>query len=209
MAARRRGGKSLAQARNASGTRRRAVASWTPAIPTPEAAAHDPRNHSRSGQGARPSRDAGARPGARRRDRLDARHDQPHPGRLRGRARAVPSRARGAGPAMTSDLLNQDATDLAAAIRARKVSSPEVTEAGLTAAARLQPALNCFIRIDRDQALAAAGAIDAALANGAIRGPLAGVPLAHKDMYYRAGEVTTCGSKIKGDFKPPVTATAL
>jgi aspartyl-tRNA(Asn)/glutamyl-tRNA(Gln) amidotransferase subunit A len=110
---------------------------------------------------------------------------------------------------MTSELLNQDATDLAAAIRARKVSAREVTEACLTAAARLQPALNCFIRIDRDQALAAASAIDAALANGALRGPLAGVPLAHKDMYYRAGEVTTCGSKIKGDFRPPVTATAL
>jgi aspartyl-tRNA(Asn)/glutamyl-tRNA(Gln) amidotransferase subunit A len=110
---------------------------------------------------------------------------------------------------MTDALLNQDATALAAAIKARKVSSLEVTEACLAAAARLQPALNCFIRIDHDQAIAQARAIDGELAKGTVRGPLAGVPLAHKDMYYRAGEVTTCGSKIRRDFKPPVTATAL
>ncbi|MBI3516423.1 MAG: amidase [Proteobacteria bacterium] len=110
---------------------------------------------------------------------------------------------------MSADLLNQDATELAAAIKARKVSSVEVTEACLGAAQRLQPALNCFIRIDGDQAIAQARAIDAELAKGTVRGVLAGVPLAHKDMYYRAGEVTTCGSKIRRDFKPPVTATAL
>jgi len=110
---------------------------------------------------------------------------------------------------MTDALLNQDATALAAAIQTRKVSSLEVTEACLAAAARLQPALNCFIRIDHDQAIAQARAIDGELAKGIVRGRLAGVPLAHKDMYYRAGEVTTCGSKIRRDFKPPVTATAL
>ena len=108
-----------------------------------------------------------------------------------------------------SDLLNQDAVDLAAAIKARKVSSREVTEACLAAAERLQPKLNCFIRIDREQALAQARAADEAIAKGAARGPLAGVPLAHKDMYYREGEETTCGSKIRRGFKPPVTATAL
>jgi aspartyl-tRNA(Asn)/glutamyl-tRNA(Gln) amidotransferase subunit A len=110
---------------------------------------------------------------------------------------------------MTADLLNQDATDLAAAIKARKVSAVEVTEACLGAAQRLQPVLNCFIRIDGEQAIAQARAVDAEIAKGTVRGPLAGVPLAHKDMYYRAGEVTTCGSKIRRDFKPPVTATAL
>jgi aspartyl-tRNA(Asn)/glutamyl-tRNA(Gln) amidotransferase subunit A len=110
---------------------------------------------------------------------------------------------------MTDALLNQDATALAAAIQARKVSSVEVTEACLAAAARLQPALNCFIRIDHELALAQARAIDAELAKGTVRGRLAGVPLAHKDMYYRAGEVTSCGSKIRRDFKPPVTSAAL
>jgi aspartyl-tRNA(Asn)/glutamyl-tRNA(Gln) amidotransferase subunit A len=109
-----------------------------------------------------------------------------------------------------SDVLNLEATELAAAIKARKVSSVEVTQACVAAAERLQPVLNCFIRIDGEQALAQAKAIDAKLAKGEACGPLAGVPLAHKDMYYRAGEVTTCGSKkLRGDFKPPVTATAL
>jgi len=109
---------------------------------------------------------------------------------------------------MSADLLNQDATELAAGLKARKVSAVEVTEACLAAAERLQPVLNCFIRIDGDQARAQAKAADAALAKGT-GGPLTGVPLAHKDMYYRAGEVTTCGSKIRRDFKPTVTATAL
>jgi aspartyl-tRNA(Asn)/glutamyl-tRNA(Gln) amidotransferase subunit A len=110
---------------------------------------------------------------------------------------------------MSAELLNLDATDLAASIKARKVSAVEITEACVAAAQRLQPALNCFIRIDGDQAIAQARTIDAELAKGIVRGPLAGVPLAHKDMYYRKGEVTTCGSKIRRDFKPPVTATAL
>jgi aspartyl-tRNA(Asn)/glutamyl-tRNA(Gln) amidotransferase subunit A len=42
-----------------------------------------------------------------------------------------------------------------------------------------------------------------------VPGPLAGVPMMHKDMYYRAGRVTTCGSAIRKDFVPTVTATAL
>jgi aspartyl-tRNA(Asn)/glutamyl-tRNA(Gln) amidotransferase subunit A len=110
---------------------------------------------------------------------------------------------------MSAPPFDRDLTQLAADLRERKLSAVEVTEACLAAAARLQPALNCFIRIDAEQAVAQARAIDAELAKGRVRGPLAGVPLAHKDMYYRAGEVTTCGSKIRRDFKPPVTATAL
>jgi len=110
---------------------------------------------------------------------------------------------------MSGAPFDRDLTQLAAELRERKLSAVEVTEACLAAAARLQPALNCFIRIDGEQAVAQARALDAELAKGRVRGPLAGVPLAHKDMYYRAGEVTTCGSKIRRDFKPPVTATAL
>ena len=40
-------------------------------------------------------------------------------------------------------------------------------------------------------------------------GPLQGVPLAHKDMYYRVGKVATCGSRIRRDWVAPVTSTAL
>jgi aspartyl-tRNA(Asn)/glutamyl-tRNA(Gln) amidotransferase subunit A len=63
--------------------------------------------------------------------------------------------------------------------------------------------------IEQDAALAAADAADAALAKGASRGVLHGVPLAHKDMYYDAGKVVTCGSKIRRDFVATTTSTAL
>ena len=54
--------------------------------------------------------------------------------------------------------------------------------------------------IEAEAALAAADAADAALAKGNSGGALHGVPLAHKDMYYDAGKVVTCGSKIRRDF---------
>src|SRR4029077_19750620 len=51
--------------------------------------------------------------------------------------------------------------------------------------------------------------LDAARASGEVLGPLHGVPLAHKDMYYRAGRVSGCGSKIRRDETQTTTATAL
>jgi len=63
--------------------------------------------------------------------------------------------------------------------------------------------------IETDEALAAADAADAALAKGNSNGALHGVPLAHKDMYYEAGKVVTCGSRIRRDFVATTTATAL
>jgi aspartyl-tRNA(Asn)/glutamyl-tRNA(Gln) amidotransferase subunit A len=63
--------------------------------------------------------------------------------------------------------------------------------------------------IEADAALAAADAADAALAKGEVSGALHGVPLAHKDMYYDAGKVVTCGSKIRRDFVATTTSTAL
>jgi len=102
-----------------------------------------------------------------------------------------------------------DLTGLAAAIRAKKVSARDAVQDCLAGIARLQPVLNCMIRVDAEAALADADACDRELAQGKSRGPLHGVPLAHKDMYYRAGMVATCGSKIRRDFVPDHTATAL
>jgi aspartyl-tRNA(Asn)/glutamyl-tRNA(Gln) amidotransferase subunit A len=82
-------------------------------------------------------------------------------------------------------------------------------EAVLARAEHVQKTLNCFVRIDRDEALAAAHLADVELARGAVRGRLHGVPMAHKDMYYREGAISSCGSKIKGDMPAPSTATAL
>ena len=97
----------------------------------------------------------------------------------------------------------------AEAIAGGDASSREVTQACLARIDAMQPVLNAFISIDRDEALAAADAADAALARGDPAGPLHGVPLAHKDMYYRTGKVSTCGSKIRRDFVPDHTATTI
>ena len=77
--------------------------------------------------------------------------------------------------------------DTASAIATRKVSALEVAEATLARIAAHQPKLNAFVRIDTTDALAAAKAADQALAAGQHIGPLHGVPLAHKDMFYRPG----------------------
>src|SRR6478609_2080250 len=100
-------------------------------------------------------------------------------------------------------------TAVAKAIAEKRVSSREVTQSCLDRTAKWQPRLNAFMAIEAEDALAAADAADAALAKGKISGPLHGVPLAHKDMYYDAGKVTTCGSKIRRDFVATTTSTAL
>ncbi len=63
--------------------------------------------------------------------------------------------------------------------------------------------------IEAEAALKAAKEADAALAKDQNRGPLHGVPLAHKDMYYETGKVVTCGSAIRRDFVAQTTSTAL
>jgi len=105
------------------------------------------------------------------------------------------------------ELCEMDLVEVAEAIRTRKVSAVEVTGACIQRIERLQPTLNCFISIEAEEALKAAERADEEVARGVIRGPLHGVPLAHKDMLYRAGKVTTCGSKIRKDFVPSYTAT--
>ncbi|HVJ54410.1 MAG TPA: amidase [Aliidongia sp.] len=110
---------------------------------------------------------------------------------------------------MNTDAALLTLAEAVAAVRKREISARALTEACLARIERLQPVLNCFIRIDADRALAAADAADQATARGEALGPLHGVPLAHKDMFYRAGTVATCGSKIRSDFVPGHTATVL
>jgi aspartyl-tRNA(Asn)/glutamyl-tRNA(Gln) amidotransferase subunit A len=100
-------------------------------------------------------------------------------------------------------------TAVAQAIAEKKISSHEVTRACLHRIAQWQPHLNAFMAVEAEEALAAADAADAALAKGDVRGPLHGVPLAHKDMYYEAGKVVTCGSLIRRDYIATTTSTAL
>jgi aspartyl-tRNA(Asn)/glutamyl-tRNA(Gln) amidotransferase subunit A len=100
-------------------------------------------------------------------------------------------------------------TSVAKAIAEKRLSSREVTQSCLDRIAQWQPRLNAFMAIETEAALAAADAADARLSKGKAGGALHGVPLAHKDMYYDAGKIVTCGSKIRRDFVATTTSTAL
>ena len=110
---------------------------------------------------------------------------------------------------MGDDIHLLSLVELADAIAARQLSAVEAVTATVARAERLQPVLNCFISLQAEAALESAAAADGALARGDAPGPLQGVPLAHKDMFYRAGHVTTCGSRIRRDFVPDHDSTAL
>jgi aspartyl-tRNA(Asn)/glutamyl-tRNA(Gln) amidotransferase subunit A len=73
----------------------------------------------------------------------------------------------------------------------------------------LNPRLNATIWTDREGAMAAAQAADEAVRNKAKLGVLHGVPMMHKDMYYQAGKLSTCGSALRRDYRPTVTATVI
>lgn len=96
-----------------------------------------------------------------------------------------------------TDLLDSTLVEIAAYIAAGDCTSVEVTDRALTQARSLQPRLNCFVHLDEDGARSQAQAADAARAAGHALGPLHGVPLAHKDIYYEAGKITHCGSRVR------------
>ena len=100
-------------------------------------------------------------------------------------------------------------TEIAGALRRRTFSSSELTRWMLARIGRWQPVINAFVRIEEDEALAAAKKADRALARGNAKGALYGVPLAHKDMYYVKGKVSECGSKLRKGWIAPATATVL
>ena len=108
-----------------------------------------------------------------------------------------------------SDIAEMNLKDLASAVRRRKVSSVEITKALMARIDKWQPTLNAFARVEAEDALKAARAADRALAAGKAKGPLHGVPLAHKDMYYSKGKLAECGSKIRKGWIAPATATAV
>ena len=107
------------------------------------------------------------------------------------------------------DLADLSLVDAAEAVRRREVSSVALLEACLSELDAHEDAVNATIWVDRDAAFVAARAADAALAAGDTPGPLHGLPLAHKDMYYQAGRLSTCGSTIRRDFVPTITATVI
>lgn len=110
---------------------------------------------------------------------------------------------------MMTDPASLTLAQAATAIRSRTFSSVELTQSMLARAKEWQPALNAFVRIEEDDAIKAATAADAALAAGEKVGALHGVPLAHKDMYYVAGRLAECGSKIRKGWVAPATSTVI
>ena len=94
------------------------------------------------------------------------------------------------------DLLKLTISEMAPKIRSGEVSPVELTEAALAQADRLQPALNSFITILRDQAMDQAREQEAALSRGEYLGPLQGIPIGIKDNIATAGIRTTVGTKV-------------
>jgi aspartyl-tRNA(Asn)/glutamyl-tRNA(Gln) amidotransferase subunit A len=110
---------------------------------------------------------------------------------------------------MTQDLALRDLSEIADAIAASRVTSVQATEACLARIEHWQPRINSFLRLHKERALERAHAMDKELAAGRRRSALHGVPMAHKDMFYRQGEISTGGSEIRRNWTAPVTATVL
>ena len=81
-------------------------------------------------------------------------------------------------------------------LRAGSLSSAELVEESLAAIARQQPRTNAFIRVDAEEARAAAKRADAERSAGQARGPLHGIPMSLKDLIDVAGQPTTAASKV-------------
>lgn len=107
------------------------------------------------------------------------------------------------------DLAQMTAVELSAAIREKKVTVREAVEASLDAIAKREESLNCYVTVDREGALQRADEVQKKIDDGTLTGPLAGVPVAVKDNMCTKGMLTTCSSKILGNFVPTFTADAV
>jgi aspartyl-tRNA(Asn)/glutamyl-tRNA(Gln) amidotransferase subunit A len=108
---------------------------------------------------------------------------------------------------MASELTRMTAAEIAAAIAAGEVSAVEVTRAHLDRIEDVDPQVHAFLHVAADGAVSAARAVDERRAAGEPLGPLAGVPLALKDVFTTADMPTTCGSRILEGWQPPYEST--
>ncbi len=106
-----------------------------------------------------------------------------------------------------SDLTRRSASQIAGLVASGEASAVEIAQAHLDRIAAVDGELHAFLHVDADGALAAAKAVDERRAAGEALSPLAGVPLAMKDVVVTHGLPTTAGSKILEGWVPPYDAT--
>ncbi|MEH1126590.1 Asp-tRNA(Asn)/Glu-tRNA(Gln) amidotransferase subunit GatA [Micromonospora sp. CPCC 206061] len=106
-----------------------------------------------------------------------------------------------------SDLIHLTATEIAALVASGDASATEITQAHLDRIAAVDDRVHAFLHVDAEGALAAATAVDERRAAGEALGPLAGVPVAVKDIIATKGVPSTAASKILEGWRPPYDAT--
>ena len=106
-------------------------------------------------------------------------------------------------------ILDYTAVGLAKAIRNGEVTSPEAVQAVLTQIKEREESLHCYVTIDEEGALRKAQEVQKKIEAGELTGPLAGVPVAIKDNMCTRDKLTTCSSKILGNFYPTYSAEAV
>src|SRR5690625_2414962 len=108
---------------------------------------------------------------------------------------------------MSTDLTRLNAADLAAKLTAGEVSSVQATQAHLDRIAAVDSRIHAFLHVNTEEALATAADVDARRAAGEDLAPLAGVPIAVKDVGVPWGQPAAAGSKILQGWLPPYDAT--
>ena len=106
-------------------------------------------------------------------------------------------------------LMQLTAVELGKKIKAGEVSVVEATEAALNAIEAKEDKVNSFVTVDREGALKQAEEVQKKIDAGELTSPLAGVPVAIKDNMCTEGLLTTCSSKILGNFVPTFTSEAV
>ena len=105
--------------------------------------------------------------------------------------------------------IHSTAAEMASALAAKEISSVELTQQHLDRIASVDGKIHAFLHIDKAGALEQAGAIDKKRASGEKLSPLAGVPIAVKDILAQKGIPTTAGSKILEGWRPPYDSTVV
>ena len=109
----------------------------------------------------------------------------------------------------SQDISNLTAWQAAELLNNKKISSVELTELYLKKIQKLDPELNSFITLTKDNAIASAKHSDQRRSKQTLLSPLDGVPIAHKDLFCTKNIKTTCGSKILSNFIPPYDAEVI